>query len=39
MADYEDKAQSGCYGKILLKNNEKIALSRRKSEAFLKFIH
>jgi DNA-binding LytR/AlgR family response regulator len=38
MADYESKAQSGSYGKILLKNNEKIALSRRKSEVFLKII-
>ncbi len=38
MADYENKAQSGSYGQILLKNDEKIALSRRKSEAFLKII-
>lgn len=38
MARYEDKAQSGNYGNILLKNNEKIALSRRKSNAFLKII-
>jgi DNA-binding LytR/AlgR family response regulator len=38
MADYENKTQSGSYGNILLKNNEKIALSRRKSEAFLKII-
>jgi two-component system LytT family response regulator len=38
MADYESKAQSGSYGEILLKNNEKIALSRRKSEAFMKII-
>jgi DNA-binding LytR/AlgR family response regulator len=38
MADFEDKAQSGSFGKILLKNNEKIALSRRKSEAFFKII-
>jgi DNA-binding LytR/AlgR family response regulator len=38
MANYENKAQSGSYGKILLKNNEKIALSRRKSEAFFKII-
>lgn len=38
MADFENKTQSGSYGKILLKNNEKIALSRRKSEAFLKII-
>lgn len=38
MAEFEDKAQSGSYGKILLKNNEKIALSRRKSEAFMKII-
>ncbi|WP_435355960.1 LytR/AlgR family response regulator transcription factor [Emticicia sp. SJ17W-69] len=37
MADYENKAQSG-YGRISLKNNEKIALSRRKSEAFLKIF-
>lgn len=38
MAEFEYKDQSGSYGKILLKNNEKIALSRRKSEAFLKII-
>lgn len=38
MADYEDKTQSGSYGKILLKNNEKISLSRRKSEIFIKMI-
>ncbi len=38
MAEYENKTQSGCYGIILLKNNEKIALSRRKSEAFLRII-
>ncbi|WP_394993399.1 LytR/AlgR family response regulator transcription factor [Emticicia sp.] len=38
MAEFEDKTKSGNYGKILLKNNEKIALSRRKSEAFLKII-
>lgn len=38
MADYENKAQSGDFGNILLKNNEKIPLSRRKSEAFLKII-
>jgi DNA-binding LytR/AlgR family response regulator len=38
MTDYEDKKQSGSYGNILLKNNEKIPLSRRKSEAFLKII-
>ncbi len=38
MAEYEDKAQSGSHGNILLKNNEKIALSRRKTEAFLKII-
>lgn len=38
MAEFEDKTQSGSFGKILLKNNEKIALSRRKSEAFLKVI-
>jgi DNA-binding LytR/AlgR family response regulator len=38
MADFEDKAQSGSFGKILLKNNEEIALSRRKSEAFFKII-
>lgn len=38
MADYEDKTQSGTFGSIRLKNNEKIALSRRKSEAFLKII-
>ncbi len=38
MADFEDKAQSGSFGKILLKNNEIIALSRRKSEAFFKII-
>jgi two-component system LytT family response regulator len=38
MADFESKAQSGSYGEILLKNNEKIALSRRKSEVFMKMI-
>lgn len=38
MADFEDESQSGCFGKILLKNNEKIALSRRRTEAFLKII-
>ena len=38
MAEYENKTQSGSCGKILLKNNEKIALSRRKSNAFLKII-
>lgn len=38
MMDFEGKTQTGSYGKILLKNNEQIALSRRKSEAFLKII-
>lgn len=38
MANYENKTQSGDFGNILLKNNEKIPLSRRKSEAFLKII-
>jgi DNA-binding LytR/AlgR family response regulator len=38
MADFEGKTQSGSYGNILLKNNEKVALSRRKSEAFFKII-
>ena len=39
MADFEGKAQSGSYGQILLKNKEKIALSRRKSKAFLKILN
>lgn len=38
MVEFEKKVQTGSYGNILLKNNEKIALSRRKSEAFLKII-
>ena len=38
MADYEAKAQSGCYGKILLKNNEKIARMLISAGAFVNAI-
>lgn len=38
VVDYEEKKQSGSFGNILLINNEKVPLSRRKSEAFFKIF-
>jgi DNA-binding LytR/AlgR family response regulator len=38
MSDYENKVSSSDYVKILLKNNLKISLSRRKTAQFMKIV-
>lgn len=39
ISDFENKAQTGDFSKILLKNNQKIPLSRRKTLQFLKIVN
>ncbi len=38
ISDFENKAQTGDFPKILLKNNQTVSLSRRKTLQFLKII-
>lgn len=38
VADFENKVRTGAFSRILLKNNESVPLSRRRTTAFLKIM-